>query len=285
MKDLVILLKIMWREIFTLKEYTARVNEPTMEMGLEEQALAFKKGSDFAGPLASPQLLAAYFISRAIRDANVVLDLGCGTGHVLTKVAYINPDKQFVALDLSPAMLEKAKDLAASLNLTNVEFYLGDMTDLKFFADKNIDAIVSTLALHHLRSVEDLTKTFTEAKKILKGSGALTFFDIGRFKFIESIYNTIEFHKGDYPEVLKEDTLNSYLAAFNLLEFKAALEKSGLDLLVDLKATLFIPNFIKMNTPLKSLGREQRERIEILLNQLSAQNKQLYKILRLYFLS
>lgn len=284
MKDLVTLLKIIVRENLTPKPYNDRINEPTMAMTFEEQITAFSFGSSVAGPLASIQCFAAYNASRAIRDAKRVLDLGCGTGHVLTKMAFINPDKYFFALDLSPGMLEEAKKLAHSMGLSNIEFHLGDMTDLSRFENQNIDAVTSSLALHHLRSSEDLIKAFKGIKKVLPTNGQFSFLDLGKLKFKKSIQDIISLHNHNLP-VLKEETINSYLASFSKEEFYNALNAGGLNERAKLSTTLFVPLFIKINTSLKKLTNDQEKRLYEIIGQLSVQNQFLFKVLRFYFLT
>lgn len=283
MNELLSIVKICVRENFTSQPNNQRINEPTMAMTMEEQVKGFEIASAFNGPLAPLQCFAAYNASRAIRNATKILDLGCGTGHVITKMAYMNPDKKFIALDLSEGMLEQAEKLAKKMNLTNIEFHLGDMTDLSKFIDQRIDAVTSSLALHHLRSEEDLNKTFVEVKKLLGNTGAFSFYDVGRLKFKRSIDDLISMHNNHTP-VYIEDTINSFLAAFMKTDFDNALKVSGLSERANLKTTMIVPNFIKANSKLEPLSKNQRQRLSSLLGGLNFSNKFLFYVLRGYFL-
>ena len=283
MKDLITILKICCRENFVSQAISPRINEPSMAMTLEDQVKGFEIASSHEGPLAPVQCFAAMTASKAIVNAKKILDLGSGTGHVITKMAYINPDKQFIALDLSPGMLEEAKKLAKNMNLKNIEFRLGDMTDLTQFENENIDAVTSSLALHHLRSAEDLTKTFCEVKKIIGNSGMFSFYDVGRLKSKESITDLISLHNNHTP-VYVEDTINSYQAAFVKEDFDNALKVSGLWHQANLKATMLTPTFIKANSLHYALGEQQQKRLKELVSKMSFKNRSFFQILRFYFL-
>jgi len=78
-----------------------------------------------------------------------VLDLGCGPATQLGQLARLNPECDFIGLDLSEPMLQKAGNRVAKLGLSNVEFRRGDISNLDSFDDKSIDAVTSSLALHH----------------------------------------------------------------------------------------------------------------------------------------
>lgn len=283
MKDLITILKICCRENFASQGISPRINEPSMAMSLEEQVKGFEIASSNIGPLAPVQCFAAMNASKAISKAKKILDLGCGTGHVVTKMAFINPDKEFIALDLSPGMLEEAKKLATSMGLKNIEFRLGDMTDLSQFRNQNIDAVTSSLALHHLRSVEDLTKTFKSAKELIGEKGYFSFYDIGRLKSKESIQDLISLHTNHTP-VYVEDTINSYQAAFVKSDFEQALKISGLWEQAFLKATLLTPTFIKANTAHSRLSHDQSRRLDELVSKLNFKNRSFFNVLRFYFL-
>lgn len=283
MKDLITILKICCRENFASQGISPRINEPSMAMTLEDQVKGFEVASSNIGPLAPVQCFAAMNATKAISSAKKILDLGCGTGHVVTKMAYINPDKQFIALDLSPGMLEEAKKLARKMGLTNIEFRLGDMTDLSQFKNQNIDAVTSSLALHHLRSVEDLTKTFCAVKDLLGDNGYFSFYDIGRLKSKESIEDLISLHNNHTP-VYVEDTINSYQAAFVISDFEHALKISGLWSQAFLKTTLLTPTFIKANSKHSKMSDNQMNKLDELVSKMNFKNRSFFKILRFYFL-
>jgi SAM-dependent methyltransferase len=75
-----------------------------------------------------------------------VLDLGCGPGH--TALAFAARGAEVIGLDLTPAMLGVARQLAAERGLDNARFERGDASALPFEAD-SFDVVTSRLSAHH----------------------------------------------------------------------------------------------------------------------------------------
>lgn len=105
-----------------------------------------------------------------------VLDIGCGDGIVLETVMRALPVERAVALDGSPAMLEKAEARFTDLGLfsTLVEFVEADFSDpswIERLPVRKFDAIVSAFAIHHC---EDGRKReiYREAFDLLNPGGA-----------------------------------------------------------------------------------------------------------------
>lgn len=80
-------------------------------------------------------------------DANdVVLDVACGTGMVACAFASIA--RQVTGVDLTPAMLNQARDLQRDRGLNNVTWDVGDATALPY-QDEAFSLVVSRYAFHH----------------------------------------------------------------------------------------------------------------------------------------
>lgn len=75
-----------------------------------------------------------------------VLDLGCGTGTVALEVKRKFPKANITCVDFAPAMLEQARVKLGTGQ--GFRFQVGDFRSLVF--DRRYDAVVSSLALHHL---------------------------------------------------------------------------------------------------------------------------------------
>ncbi len=75
-----------------------------------------------------------------------LLDLGCGPGIVTASIA---PDvKQVVAYDLTPEMIDKARNKCRESRLKNVRFELGNAEQLPF-GGESFDCVVTRLTIHH----------------------------------------------------------------------------------------------------------------------------------------
>src|SRR5215831_10488798 len=87
-------------------------------------------------------------------DGNVqiqVVDLGCGTGTVAKQVLKMFPRAEVTCLDLADNMIAMAK--AKLRSHPRVRYITGDFATL--YSSSTYDAIVSSLALHHLVTDED----------------------------------------------------------------------------------------------------------------------------------
>ena len=104
-----------------------------------------------------------------VRAGDRVLDVGCGTGVLLEKLAWIEPPAGLFGVDASPDMLEVARER------------LGSTADLTFacaeklpFPDAHFDIVVSTSAFHFIREPQ---MALSEMHRVLKPSGKLVITD------------------------------------------------------------------------------------------------------------
>jgi predicted TPR repeat methyltransferase len=102
------------------------------------------------------------------------IDLGCGTG--LAAVAFTKMVDQFIGIDLSPAMIEKARatGLYAQLKVTDM------LEGLRTTPDSSVEIVLSADAMIYLA---DLLPVLKEASRVLASGGLLAF--------------TLERHDGD----------------------------------------------------------------------------------------
>jgi SAM-dependent methyltransferase len=92
---------------------------------------------------AALRLLAEF--ARAGAD-DTVLDVACGPGLVVG--AFAKVVRHASGIDLTPAMIDKAREHAAALGLRNVDWHVGDVTALPF-PDRSFSLVVSRFAFHH----------------------------------------------------------------------------------------------------------------------------------------
>jgi len=82
------------------------------------------------------------FGAAAVQPTDRVLDVGCGTGDTTRAAARLAVEGDAHGVDLSTAMLARAREVAAADGLTNVTFEQAD-AQVHPFADARFDAVIS----------------------------------------------------------------------------------------------------------------------------------------------
>jgi ubiquinone/menaquinone biosynthesis C-methylase UbiE len=115
-------------------------------------------------------------VAEVAPDGARVLEVGCGPGHLSTRLA-----RQYgldvTGLDLDPAMIERARanaDRAGEERLPS--FVVGDVASLPF-PDESFDLVVSTMSMHHWA---DAMAGLTEIDRVLRPGGRALVWDFRR---------------------------------------------------------------------------------------------------------
>lgn len=85
-------------------------------------------------------------VALHIKRGDRVIDIACGTGAQL--FVLVDCAGQLTGVDLSQSMVGYAEKMAKRRNLTNVNFYVGDATNLSPFYGQKFDLALLSLALH-----------------------------------------------------------------------------------------------------------------------------------------
>lgn len=156
-----------------------------------------------------------------------VVDLGCGPGDIMIRLAQAAPEAAITAVDASGPMLALARSAVAKAGLLGrialVEGYLPGLP----LADRSFDAVVSNSLLHQL---PDPKAFWAEVKRLTRPGGAVFVMDLYRPASEAEARRIVTAAASGEDPVLQEDFYNSLLAAFSLEEVAVQLADAGLPL-------------------------------------------------------
>jgi len=123
----------------------------------------------------------------SLKEGEVVLDLGSGGGiDCFLAANAVGQSGRVIGIDMTPEMLERARENARKGGYTNVEFRLGEIENLPV-ADNSVDVVISNCVINLSL---DKNRVFKEAYRALKPSGRVMVSDIVLLKDLpESVRN------------------------------------------------------------------------------------------------
>lgn len=214
------ILRVIFTEL-TTRERQPRVPEPDLVMDDPAKVAAYTRAGREDGVMAPTYLFHTLHMSEVIRPGDVVLDLACGPATQLAQLARLNPDVRFVGVDLSREMLERGWAHLRAEGLDNVDLCEGDISDLSGFADASVDAVVSSMALHHLPDIAALRRCFERVSSLLRPGGGIYMADFGRLRAASSMRAFAEQYVHKQPQLFTEEYMNSLQAAFSVEDFRS----------------------------------------------------------------
>lgn len=150
----------------------------------EEEQKSVPEGSNLGLGCGNPTAFAS------IKEGETVVDLGSGAGFDCFLAANkVGKTGKVIGVDMTPQMIDTARENAYKGNYENVEFRLGEIENLPV-ADNTADLIISNCVIN---LSPDKDKVFQEAYRVLKPGGKLMVSDIVlKEELPEDIKNSID---------------------------------------------------------------------------------------------
>jgi arsenite methyltransferase len=175
----------------------------------EEDLKAAPEGANLGLGCGNPVALAS------LEEGETVLDLGSGAGFdCFLAAGRVGHRGRIIGVDMTPEMVEKARDNAGKGNYANVEFRLGEIENLPV-GDNSVDAVISNCVINLSPNKK---RVFQEAFRALRPGGRLMVSDIVLLKELpEEIRNSVAAYVGCVAGAV---TKKEYLEAIQATGFE-----------------------------------------------------------------
>jgi arsenite methyltransferase len=149
-----------------------------------------------------------------IKKGDVVLDLGSGAGVDCFLAANVVGDKgQVIGVDMTPEMVERARENAWNNSYRNVEFRLGEIENLPVDS-ATVDVIISNCVIN---LSTDKPRVFREAYRVLKPGGTLLVSDMALLEDLpDYVHNSVEAYVRCVGGAMRKD---AYISAIQQAGF------------------------------------------------------------------
>ena len=147
-----------------------------------KQAIPFSQKSQ----LSSEEILELMVDVCGVTRRDTVLDVACGPG--LTACAFAKAARNVTGIDITPAMIERAKARQADMGLTNLTWQVGDILSLPF-PDASFSLVATRYSFHHLLAPK---AALAEMKRVCEPGGRVMVMDAAPESGKAEAYNQME---------------------------------------------------------------------------------------------
>ena len=189
----------------------------------ELQSIAYAR-ADFS---ASNQFFVDGFINDFPQRLRTAVDIGCGPGDVMIRLARALPDLHITAIDASAPMIALARGAVMTEGASDrIELVQGYVPGVALQAH-SFDAVLSKDLLHH---VPDPSVLWKEVARLGRPGAVVYVMDLVRPPTREEAHRIVDRVAAREDPILREDFYNSLCAAFTVDELREQVAAAGLDL-------------------------------------------------------
>ncbi|MCX5678892.1 MAG: arsenite methyltransferase [Candidatus Omnitrophica bacterium] len=207
---------------------TDQAKEISRKVGYSDSEMsAVPEGANLGFGCGNPVAIAT------LKEGETVLDLGAGAGFdAFLAAAKVGKSGKVIGIDMTPEMVERAKENARKGNYVNVEFRLGDIENLPV-EDNFVDVVISNCVIN---LSPDKEKIFKEAFRVLKRGGRLIVSDLVLVKDLPSgIKGSIEAYVGCIAGAVKKEDYLKHIKEAGFQDIKVMsqddyLVEAGIDI-------------------------------------------------------
>ena len=131
-----------------------------------------KQATSYTAVAAHRDSLEVLIEMSGVSNEDTVLDIACGSGIVTCEFA--KHAQEVTGIDITEGMLDEAKKLQLTNNLTNINWILDDVVRLQFL-DNHFSIVVTRFSFHHFM---DYKKVFDEMIRVCKPNGTIMVVDV-----------------------------------------------------------------------------------------------------------
>lgn len=191
-----------------------------------------KQAVGYSAVKAHGEALSTLIEMSGVHQNDLVLDLACGSG--IVSCAFAKHAKHVTGIDITPEMLDQARQLQTQNKLSNMDWVLADVDPLPFM-DHQFSIVVTRFSFHHFLAYE---KVFEQMVRVCAPGGVVMVVDVAVPASKCSAYDQMEkLRDPSHTGVLTPQIFRHLFSHPLLTDFKTADYKMNISLNTQLAAS------------------------------------------------
>lgn len=201
-------------------------SDMSKKMGYSEEELSkLPEGANLGLGCGNPVALAS------LKEGDTYVDLGSGAGiDCFLAADKVGKSGKVIGVDMTPEMIDRARENAKKAGIENIEFRLGEIEHLPV-ADNTVDVITSNCVIN---LSPDKKAVFQDAFRVLKPGGKIMISDIVLLKELpEAVLQSVEAYVGCVSGAMLKDEYLKIVGDVGFEQMEVISENSAGDIWVN----------------------------------------------------